>query len=145
MCGVYGNVLQDLVEMLRFIPTHVGFTLKTDLDGLLKPGSSPRMWGLRCMVIISCAGIRFIPTYVGFTLASGIETALRLSQCREAQPGIPPTVLVASDCKTISCKVVSAHLAPASAQKALGPQSPKSASASGLIEMDCFSPKSVLA
>ena len=46
MCGVYGNVLQDLVEMLRFIPTHVGFTLKTDLDGLLKPGSSPRMWGV---------------------------------------------------------------------------------------------------
>lgn len=34
---------------VRFIPTHVGFTLLAHEVGAGKTGSSPRVWGLRTM------------------------------------------------------------------------------------------------
>ena len=75
------------VSTQRFIPTYVGFThLRSDWmsmctvhphvcgvydDGPGRPapsvGSSPRMWGLRCLRLRRGLWDRFIPTYVGFT------------------------------------------------------------------------------
>ena len=101
MRGVHGNVLQNLVEMLRFTPTHVGFTPTTTgsassttvhphacgvylLRGLLSladTGSSPHTWSLPARLPQQGDGERFIPTYVGFTemVAKVVSTMSGLS------------------------------------------------------------------
>ena len=53
----------------RFIPTHVGYTSKLDYGRSIFFGSSPRMWGIRFVIIFISYNIRFIPTHVGYTAA----------------------------------------------------------------------------
>ncbi len=53
----------------RFIPTHVGNTNSTPLNGSLPSGSSPRMWGTPQQSHRIEGRLRFIPTHVGNTQA----------------------------------------------------------------------------
>ena len=54
--------------IIRFIPTHVGFTPWRLSQSRAIFGSSPRTWGLRIAKKHSQGYRRFIPTHVGFTL-----------------------------------------------------------------------------
>ena len=57
---------------VRFIPTHVGYTISPRFHGGPLAGSSPRMWGIRHEGGAPCVRVRFIPTHVGYTKAKDL-------------------------------------------------------------------------
>ena len=75
-CGVYAFGEFRVGSLVRFIPTHVGFTAFVFVAEIFKGGSSPHMWGLRFAVKHRAAQERFIPTHVGFTISMRSKCAL---------------------------------------------------------------------
>ncbi len=70
----------------RFIPTHVGNTIRFLISARSRTGSSPRMWGTPCAIDDVPVLDRFIPTHVGNTVPDWVPeptTAVHPHACGE--------------------------------------------------------------
>ncbi len=99
-------LVDQLPDLCRFIPTHVGNTSLEQSGSCGSPvhphacgehfelwvrhgylsGSSPRMWGTPCIPLRHCSRLRFIPTHVGNTSGSlhfGQVTSVHPHACGE--------------------------------------------------------------